>query len=111
VESEVDKPSPSTPQKPVVTQRTIASRKGKGMAPPQVLHPAAMVSDEFDDLTEMESADYIMENQIALATSKDPQSKPASQPQAPPAKLTYADVVATMQAPGAWPRGKPAETT
>lgn len=103
MESEVDKPSPSTPLKPVVTQCTIAARKGKEMAPPHGIHPAAVVSDEFDDLTEMESAEYIMENQTALATSKDLKSKPASQPQAPPAKLTYADVIATMRATGAYP--------
>jgi hypothetical protein len=70
-----------------------------------------MVSDEFDDLTEMESADYIMENQTALATSIVLKSKPASKPQAPPAKITYADVVATMREQGAYPRSKPAENT
>jgi hypothetical protein len=68
-----------------------------------------MASDEFDDLTAMESADHIMANQTTLATSKDLQSKPASQPQAPPKKITYADVVATMREQGAYPRSKPAE--
>jgi hypothetical protein len=87
------------------------------MASPNVTHPAESISDEFDDLTEMESADSIMDSQNALATSEAQTSKPAPQTKAPPAKLTYADIVATMRAPGKWPRGqlagntKPVQTT
>jgi hypothetical protein len=64
VEIEVDKPSHSKPQKPMVKLHAIASRKGKEIAPPSaVTDIAESVSDEFDefdDLTAMESADSIL---------------------------------------------------
>jgi hypothetical protein len=68
---ERNKEGPSIKRQTTRRQRVVAyvGGKGKERMPPAAAAETESVSDEFDDLTEMESADEILERQIAMITT------------------------------------------